>query len=97
MTLRPKTAAPLGESVCHKKLPKVVLLSCYNSLSIDEKSLKNIKIDLEITFNVLQMTLGPKTPAPLCLTWKKYQNLYMFLSSSSYNSLSIADKAVKKI
>ena len=68
MTLRPKTAAPLSESVCHKKLPKFVLLSCYNSLSIDEKSLKNIKIDLGITFNVLQMTLGPKTPAPLCLT-----------------------------
>ena len=50
---------------------------------------------LEITSNGPQMTLRPKTTAPLCLSRKKHQKLLTFLSSNPYNSRSIHEKKVK--
>ena len=55
------------------------------------------KNDLEMTSNDPQMTLRPKTTAPLCPSWKKQQQLSSFLSSNSYNSLYIEEKPVKNI
>ena len=101
MTLKPK---PLHHCVCHEKAVKscFTFLSSnyYNSWSIDEKPLKNIKKTknyLEMTFNDLQITLRSKTTAPLCLSWWSRRKLSTFLSSNSYNSLSIHEKSVKNI
>ena len=72
MTLRPKTTAPLCLLLKKRqKLSTFLSSNLYNSLSIDEKSIKNIKNDLEMTSNDLQMTLRPKTTAPPCLSRKK--------------------------
>ena len=71
MTLRPKTNAPLClPQKTRLNLSTFLSSNSYNSLSIDEKTIKNIKNDLEMTFNDLQMTLRLKTTAPLCLSRK---------------------------
>ena len=98
MILIPKITAALCLSwKKHETLSTFLSSNSYNSLSIDEKSIKNIKNDLEMTSNDLQMTLRPKTTAPPCLSRKKYQKLSISLSSNSYNSLAIDEKPVKNI
>ena len=49
------------------------------------KALKMTQNDLEITFNDLQMTLRPKTTAPLCAPWKNPQKLSNIMSPNSYS------------
>ena len=61
MILIPKVTAALCLSwKKHETLSTFLSSNSYNSLSIDEKSIKNIKNDLEMTSNDLQMTLRPK-------------------------------------
>ena len=55
------------------------------------------KNDPKMTSNDPQMTFGPKTNAPLCSSRKNKQQLSIFLSSNSYNSLYIDEKPVKNI
>ena len=49
-----------------------------------------------MTFNNLEMTLRPKTTAPLFPLWKNLRKLSNILSSNSYNSLIINRNVLKK-